>query len=304
VVPMMVALPEPQRSDVAPSERPRVQTAARCVSILVAVARSSQGLLAKEIAEQLGLPRQVTYHLLHTLSGTGIVRKNGQGRYVAGMTMATLVDGFMRQLDAPGWFAPVVRQVAQDTGETAYAVGWMDGEIVVLSSARGVAAVHAAEVPHGFSGHAHARASGKVLLALAPPLQCAEYLRGHRFTRLTPHTIAGAAQLRAELERIRVDGYALDREEFALGLRCIAVPMAASPAFAIGLSAPAERFELRFEHYLKVLRRYAGHDTDASGPDESVCSRSSTPQIWHHTCHARCSLRSDRLARDGVLPRL
>lgn len=262
-----VALPEPQRNDPEAAARPRVQTAARCVAILVAVTRSDQGLQAKEIAEQLGLPRQVTYHLLHTLSETGVLRKDAQGRFVAGMTMATLVEGFKRQLDAPGWFTPVVRQVANDTGETAYAVGWLDGEIVVLSSARGNAAVHAAEVPHGFSGHAHARAAGKLLLALAPPLQSAEYVRGHRFTRLTPHTIAGAAQLRVELERIRIDGYAVDREEFALGLRCVAVPMATSPLYAIGLSAPADRFEERFEHYLQVLRRHAGHDVEAPASD-------------------------------------
>lgn len=260
-----MTLPEPQRD--APAARPRVQSAARCVSILVAITRSDQGLLAKEIAEQLGIPRQVTYHLLHTLLATGILRKDSHGRFVAGMTMATLVDGFKRQLDAPGWFTPVVRQVANDTGETAYAVGWLDGEIVVLSSARGNAAVHAAEVPHGFSGHAHARASGKLLLALAPPLQCADYLRGHRFTRLTPHTIAGAAQLRTELERIRIYGYAVDREEFALGLRCVAVPMAASPVYAIGLSAPAERFEERFEHYLQVLRRHAGYEIEVPVSD-------------------------------------
>ena len=256
-----VELPEPQRSEAPGASRPRVQTAARCVAILVAVARSPDGLSAKEIAGELALSRQLTYHLLHTLVGTGILRKHVQGRYVVGMTMATLVDGFRRQLDAPEWFTPVVRQVAQETGETAYAVGWVDGEIVVLSSARGSAAVQAAEVPHGFSGHAHARASGKVLLAFAPPLQSADYLRGHRFTRLTPNTISAAAQLRAELERIRLEGHAVDREEFALGLRCLAVPLSASRAYAIGLSAPAERFELRFEQYLATLRRHAGYDS-------------------------------------------
>jgi len=254
-----ITLPEPQPG-IAPSpSRPRVQTAARCVAILVAVSRSSRGLLAREIAEELGLPRQVIYHLLHTLAATGIVRKDSLGRYVPGMTMATLVEGFRRQLDAPGWFAPVVRQVALDTGETAYAVGWVDGEIVVLSSARGSAAIHAAEVPHGFSGHAHARASGKVLLAFAPPLQCADYLRGRRFTRLTGNTIANAGQLRAELERIRIDGYATDREEFTEGLCCVAMPLAHSTAYAIGLSAPTQRFESRMAHYLAALRLHAGH---------------------------------------------
>jgi len=60
--------------------KPRVQSALRTVEILLAIAQSSEGLKIKEITSTLNLSRQVTYHLIHTLQGTGIIRKNENNR--------------------------------------------------------------------------------------------------------------------------------------------------------------------------------------------------------------------------------
>jgi IclR family acetate operon transcriptional repressor len=61
--------------------KPRIQSAVRTVAILLAVADSPNGLRAKEIMDRLGLSRQVTYHLIHTMHGTGIIRKNDSNRF-------------------------------------------------------------------------------------------------------------------------------------------------------------------------------------------------------------------------------
>ena len=110
-----------------------------------------------EIAAQLGLGRQGTYHLLHALVGCGMLTRNHgpvapvrENRYVPGLEVATLADAFSRQSAAPEHLAPLVRQVAAETGETAYAVGWRDGEIVNLVSAPGSNAIQAMSVPQGY----------------------------------------------------------------------------------------------------------------------------------------------------------
>ncbi len=130
--------------------RPRVQSVARAISILVAVAESPNGLKAMEIAARLGLGRQGTYHLLHTLVGCGMLARNQQNRYVPGLQVAILSDAFVRHLAPPEHLAPLVRQVAAETRETAYAVGWRDGEIVNLVSAPGSNAIQAMTVPQGY----------------------------------------------------------------------------------------------------------------------------------------------------------
>ena len=236
--------------------KPRVQSALRTVSILLAIAESSNGLKIKEIMEKLGLSRQVTYHLIHTLHATGIIRKSASSnsRYVLGLATASIADGFHRQLAPPEHLAPKVRSIVASTGETAYAVGWVNREIVVLATARGHSPVGAAEVPQGYSGHAHARASGKLLLALADPAICEAYLAEHRLERKTSNTITDRARLAREFETIRARGYAIDDEEFHEGLRCLAVPVTGlGGRFALGISVPSERFQANFDRYLGQL---------------------------------------------------
>jgi IclR family transcriptional regulator, acetate operon repressor len=244
------------KAPAASTPRPRVQSAARTVDILLAIARTRDGARAIEISDELGLPRQVTYHLLHTLNSTGVIRKNPQNRYVLGLAAGVIADGFRRQLHPPEHLAPIVRSIATDCGETAYAVGWVDGEVVVLASARGESTIQAAEVPHGYSEDAHARASGKLLLALVEPRLRDEYLARHGLKPRTVNTLTSTKRLHEDFERIRARGYAVDEEEFSTGLCCLAVPVL-DGRIAIGISVPAERFHHNLERYLATLRAAA-----------------------------------------------
>lgn len=242
----------------AAEPRPRVQSAARAIAILMAVARSDNGLTTREISEQVRIGRQATYHLLHTLVGSGMLTRSDRNHYVLGFRVGTLAEAFHRQLAPSEHLAPMVRQLAQETGETSYASGWWSGEIMALSVARGTNPVQAAEIPQGYVGNAHARASGKLLLAMATPEARDAYLSTHKLSRLTPNTITSRSALNRELAAIRERGYSTDHEEFALGLCCLAVPFDAgySP-FVLGLSAPRERFIEHEDRYLGIMRRVA-----------------------------------------------
>jgi IclR family acetate operon transcriptional repressor len=237
-------------------QRPRVQSAHRAVGILLAVAQSDSGLTTREISERLNIGRQATYHLLHTLLGSGMLTRNDRNRYLLGRRVGTLAEAFARQLAPAEHLAPAVRLLAQETGETAYASGWFLGDIAVLTVSRGTHAVQAAEVPRGYVGNAHARASGKLLLAFAPDAVRNAYLEVHPPTPVTPKTIVGRAELDREFAVIRHQRYALDNEEFATGLCCVAVPFddGFSP-FVLGLSAPRERFVAHQDSYLATMRR-------------------------------------------------
>jgi DNA-binding IclR family transcriptional regulator len=238
--------------------KPRVQSALRAVSILLAVSESSNGLKVKDITDKLGLSRQVTYHLIHTLHATGIIRKNESNRYVLGLAAVAIAEGFHRQLAPPEHLAHRVRAIVAATEETAYAGGWVDGEIVALATARGQSPVGAAQVPHGYSDHAHARAAGKLLLSMADPAICEAYLDSHPRVARTATTITDRDELFREFQRIRERGYAFDKEEFHDGICCLAVPVEGlGGRFALGISVPSGRFEQNLSHYLEVLTNAA-----------------------------------------------
>ena len=156
--------------------KPRIQSIGRGFSVLFAIARSDRGLKARDIAAQLHLDRQTTYHILQSLEAIGVVTKSRENSYVLGLRVAELLEGFPRHLAPPERLAPLARALVKEIGETSYVVGWVNDEIVVLATARGTKPVSAIDVPQGYTSNVHARASGKLLLALAEPARRSSYL--------------------------------------------------------------------------------------------------------------------------------
>lgn len=253
----MVSIKEAPATSPA-GEKLRVESAARAFRILLAVARSPAGLAAKEIAAELGLPRQVVYHLVHTLVQVQALAKNGS-LYSLGLGVMPLVGAFSRHVSPQQHLLPLVKRISAETGETAYAAGWIGSEIMVLATASGSNPIQAAEVALGNCGFANARASGKLLLALASPQQRDAFLTDNPPVSKTPNSIIDRGALEREFERIRTQGYAVEIEEFTEGLCCLAVPVAQSEGFfALGLSAPKSMFLAHQERYLAAVRSVAG----------------------------------------------
>lgn len=244
--------------------KPQVQSVVRALTILRHVAASREGLTTREIAEAAGLNRQTAYHLVNTLVSEGFL-VSGQGRrYRLGMGVGTLGEQFRRQLDPPEHLMPHVRTISAETGETAFLAGWRDGEIVILGSTSGHHPVSVMPISLGMFGSAHARASGKALLAFAASETREEYLRRQPPVRFTPNTLVDRDELDRALEEVRAEGYAVDREEFVLGVSCIAAPLdAGASPYALAMSAPTDRFVAQFDAYKGAVLKAV---TDASSP--------------------------------------
>jgi DNA-binding IclR family transcriptional regulator len=178
-----------------------------------------------------------------------------------GFGIGALASGFERHVSVPEQLYRCVRSVAVETGEAVYGSGWADSEIVILARQPGTQSVNAAESPLGLSVHAHARASGKLLLALAEVSRRDSYLARRPPVPLTPNTL-GYDALLAQLAFIAKHHFATDQEEFSLGVCCLSVPCRlGETTFALALSAPAERFNANFDTYLEVLRDVAGTES-------------------------------------------
>lgn len=238
------------------SREPRVQSVAKATKILFAVAQSSDGLRAVEISDKLDLARQATYHLVHTLVTLGLLTRGADQRYLLGLKIGILAEAFPRHLAPPERLSPYLRAISYATGETCYASGWWEGEITNLAVVRGRNANQATEVPHGLTTDAHARASGKLLLAMADGPIRERYLTSHSLRRRTEATITDLDELLREFERIKADGYAIDNEEYTRGLCCIAMPIDdGSMPYAICMSAPADQFVQSRDFFLKTMRQ-------------------------------------------------
>ncbi|MDT3437288.1 IclR family transcriptional regulator [Haloarcula sp. 1CSR25-25] len=89
---------------------------------------------------------------------------------------------------------------------------------------------------------------GKAMMAHMSESRINEIIERHRLPKYTENTITTREALFAELEEIRISGYAFDREEKIQGLRCVAAPVTTETEIigAISISGPASRFEGEF----------------------------------------------------------
>lgn len=114
---------------------------------------------------------------------------------------------------------------------------------------------------------AYCTAAGKVQLAYLPETSLENFLHAGMLQRFTPNTITDQEKLKHHLREIVRCGYALDREELDVDVRCVAAPIrdhSGRVAGAVSISGPAVRFcDERLKKVLIPLSLQAASDISA-----------------------------------------
>jgi DNA-binding IclR family transcriptional regulator len=149
-----------------------------------------------------------------------------------------------RGVDLTDVARPVIEALRDETGEATSLAVYSEGEAIFLAKATSDRAL---TVNHGVGTRmpAHCSALGKVLLAgQRDPEEFDRVVAQRGLAPNTPRSITEAATLRSHLELVVSRGWALDDEEFAQGLRCMAAPVydaSGDVVAAVGLSGPTNR---------------------------------------------------------------
>src|SRR5690606_5132499 len=146
----------------------------------------------------------------------------------------------------------VLRGLHDQPGAPAYLAD-LDGEEIRLTEIVDSPTAPPADLWLGMRGAAHATALGKAILGTLPVTARRDYLADHALLDLTPHTITSPRALLAELERSRE--VAVDRQEYAVGTVCTAVPVPGQTK-AVAVSLPADR-AAELPAHAAALRRAA-----------------------------------------------
>jgi len=230
-----------------------IQSVVRALNLLDAVGAEPGPVTAKRLARVAGLPLATTYHLLRTLVHEGYLDR-AEGGYVLGDRVSTLAG---RRLDAdPGGRAHrVLRALHDELGAAAY-LSVLDGGCIRLVDVADSPENPRTDMWVGFQDAAHATALGKAVLAALPDDARRDYLASHPLVDLTPHTQTSRRRLLDELTRS--PELTQDREEYAVGTTCLAVPVPArTMTAAVAISVPVARAG-RVGGSQRALRRAAG----------------------------------------------
>ena len=221
-----------------------VQSLIRGLTIIERLAEARDGITLTDLAQRVGLAPSTVHRLLKSLEKMRFVRQDSSGgRWHVGVQTFSVGNAFLYHRDFVEVSRPIMRRLMEVSGETANLAVLDDGEAVMLSQ------VQCGEMMRmlarlGGRAPLHASAVGKALLAALPEDQVAALLDRIGLARLAPNTVATPERLRAVLAEIRQRGYAVDDEEHAIGLRCVAATLHdehAEPLAAISLSGPKER---------------------------------------------------------------
>lgn len=184
---------------------------------------SSPELTLSEVARATGLTRAAARRFLHTLVELGYMRSDGR-LFSLRPRILELGYAYLSSLTLPQVAEPHLEALVARVHESC-SVSVLDGEDVVYVARVPTKRIMTVAISVGTRFPAYATSMGRVLLAHQPPEWLACYLATTELQALTRRTIVDPARLRAVLDRVRSQGYALVDQELEQGLRSIAVPL-------------------------------------------------------------------------------
>jgi len=210
------------------------QSIQKAMTLLRETASHPGGASVSALARNAGVPRATALRLIRTLESEGLlIRVPERDRVMLGPELARLA----RQVDV----ATVLREVAavrlsalaDAVGETVtLSVVAHDGELELVLQIAGPQHL----VPRSWVGQRfplHASSSGKVLLSTCDEARLAQLLP-RPLPALTAHTITSRRALRAELDRVRGQGFAATVDELEEGLAGVSVGIVGSEGALLG----------------------------------------------------------------------
>jgi IclR family acetate operon transcriptional repressor len=226
-------------------ETPLVQSVERALSLLEAVAGSTDPVPLARLTEVLGIDPSSVFRLANTLKRRGfLANPNGRKHYVLGPAIWRL----SREYDWSGMLISVcrdgVKALATRTGETAH-LAVRDGREVFFidhhaSGDQGI-------IVPGQTGKRmplHCTAHGKSLLADFGLAELKALYAGTPLERYTPRTCVSLPDLAKACTGVRAQGFSLDDREYLDDVSCVAAPIRDRGGLvigSIGVSAPVTR---------------------------------------------------------------
>ncbi|MCK5425445.1 MAG: IclR family transcriptional regulator [Emcibacter sp.] len=180
-----------------------------------------QGLSYAEIVRLTGLPKASAHRLLKEMVEIGaLIFDIPTKSYRCGLLLARLGAGVTAGYDIRTIVRPHLENLQKITGQVA-TLGILNGtEGVYIDKVEGSDFGIRLHSEIGKAFPLHATAMGKILLAYGDTA-----IHDAKLTAFTDKTITDRAMLKAECQKVRAQGFAIDNEEITRGLVCIAAPV-------------------------------------------------------------------------------
>ncbi|MDH2388242.1 helix-turn-helix domain-containing protein [Streptomyces sp. HNM0663] len=211
----------------------------RALRLLEAVGSHPDGAPAKQLAREAGLPLPTAYHLLRTLTHEDYLRREN-GVFVLGASVSRLAMDAAQQ-NRLTKLEESLTYWRDAIGVPVYFAVYREGEIEIVAVADTPYAP-AVDEWADFRETGHAHALGKCLLSQLDEPSRLEHLDRHPVQAITPYTVRDQRTLLERLNAMDRMQPVVERQEYALGTVCAAIPITAgSGAAAMAISLPSDQ---------------------------------------------------------------
>lgn len=216
-----------------------IRAISRAAEVLRAL-KDDGGLSLGEIAKRIGLPRSTVQRLVNALIEEGlVVASSPEGGLRLGPEIQSLAAA--SRIAVADLIRPVLQALSTKTGETVDLAVFRDDHMLFIDQVIGTHRLRAVSAV-GERFPMKTTANGKAALALLGD-EAVDAIASHEL-KARARGKKAIRQLRAEIDRVRETGFALDRDEHTEGISAVGAAFRTPTGliYAISIPVPSQRF--------------------------------------------------------------
>jgi IclR family transcriptional regulator, acetate operon repressor len=235
----------------------------KAFAVLEVLVRARRAVTLSELMQATELPKPTLHRTLSLFEEAGFLAREPGGRgYIVGERLSRFGLDVLRSDAAAAERRTILRRIVDEIAESCNLAVLQKGALIYLDRIEAPWPLRLHLPEGGVALPLHCCASGKLLLAHLPAAERQRLIELMPLQRFTERTITDRAVLESELDRIVSVGYAVDNEEYVLGVACVAVPVRnrhEEVIAAIAVQAATARLPLmRAIEFVPRLRAGAG----------------------------------------------
>jgi DNA-binding IclR family transcriptional regulator len=250
------------------------QSSDKLLNLLEVLSEQTEPLRLQDIARLCGMNASTTLRFLTALQQRRYVAQDAEtARYYLTFKLCALAQNLTTFFDIRMAALPFLRNVAHAFAESCHLAIEDDMAVVYIEVVNANKTLMSTQYI-GNVAPLYCTGVGKAFLTNYSPTELEQYIAAKKLPAYTEHTITDPEELKAELDRIRSAGYAVDDQECEIGARCVAAPIrdyTGKVKAGISVSGPAVRMtDAHIRIHLPSLLEAAGQISARMGWQENI----------------------------------
>jgi DNA-binding IclR family transcriptional regulator len=221
-----------------------VRSVDRAIDLLEELMSEKVSLSLSELSDRTKLPPSTAYRILATMEKRRFVYQDSESKlYTIGPKLMYPTQSGQSSQALINFVTPILQEVSHTTGESASMTIRSGNHAMCIAKAMSGRSVDVS-LQSGALAPLHCTAVGKSIMSNLDTIEIVKIVEEEGLKASTPNTITDLGKLLTALDEIRTQGYAIDNEEWEIGIRCVAVPVFSGDGKvfgAISVSGPAGR---------------------------------------------------------------